>query len=107
MVPGTGDRGSLWEEDYTAVGTRPSEDMKGHRSKDVYGMTEGGKGHVELKCSLTETYFEGQTGFRRTCVDLQNDSTSDESQLVAQRRRRELTNIKWRMKTDNPEQVLR
>ena len=92
------------------MGTRPSEDMKGHRSKDVYGISEGGKGHVDWKCSLRDEYFAGQIGFWRTYVKLENkgkDSTTKESQLVARRRRRDLNNLNWRIKTDSPEQVLR
>ncbi len=65
--------------------------MKGHRSKDVYGITEGGKGYCDLKCSLKDEYFAGQIGFWRTYVKLENngkDSTTKESQLVVRRRRR-------------------
>ena len=54
--PEKGDRNHLWDEDYSCEGTRPSEDSK-NRPKQVYGMTEGGKGHVDLQCTLTEEFF--------------------------------------------------
>lgn len=107
--PETGFRKSWWDEDYTAVGTRPSEDTKGHRSKDLYGFTEGGKGHVDWKVSLKDDYFSGQDGVWRTFVNLvkQDDTETKVSQLVNRRRRREHTNLKWRTQTDTPAQVAR
>ena len=108
--PDKGARSSLWKEDYTAVGTRPSEDMKSHRSKNVYGMTEGGTSYCDLKCSLKDEYFSGQTGFWRTYVQLEvnvTDSTTKDTQLLTRRRRREHTNLKWRNQTDSPKEVYR
>ena len=105
--PETGNRKTLWDEVYTAEGTRPSEDKKGHRSKDVYGMSEGGKGYVDLKCALKEEYFLGNTGFWRTCIDLPKQSTAGESELTRRRRRREMSNLKYRVQQDDPDTVLR
>ena len=104
--PETGARGSLWDQVYTAVGTRPSEDQKGHRPKTVYGITEGDKGYVDLKIALAEEYFEGETGFWRTWVTLQKENTQNDSQLVARRRRREMNALKFRILAETPSKVV-
>lgn len=106
--PEEGTRKSWWDADFTAVGTRPCEDVKGHRSKDVYGFTEEGKGHVDHRLSLRDSFFAGQEGCWRTFVNLQKTTdAAHTTQLVARRRRRELATLKFRCHVDNPSLVFR
>ena len=105
--PEKGDRKYLWDEDYSCEGTRPSEDLKGHRSKQVYGMTEDGKGHADLQCTLTEEFFTGTSGLWRTFIDLPKTPAGHESEGVRRRRRREGTNLSLRVPADSASTVLR
>ena len=100
-------RKHLWDEDYTAEGTRPSEDMKGHRSKDVYGMSQGGTGYVDLRCSLKEDYFAGDTGIWRTYIDLPDKPAKEETECVGRRRRRENKMLSLRLKAESESTVSR
>lgn len=105
--PEKGVRATLWDEPYTAEGTRPSEDKKGQRSKKVYGMLEDGKGHVDLLCTLTEDYFTGNSGLWRTYVDLPKIPAKDVTECVRRRRRREMTVLSLRVHVDGPSTVWR
>ena len=100
-------RKHLWDEVYTAEGTRPSEDMKGHRSKDVYGISEGGGGYVDLRISLQENYFTGDSGIWRTYIDLPGKPDMDETECVGRRRRRENKMLSLRVKAESVKTVLR
>jgi len=96
----------LWDEDYTAEGTRPSEDKKGQRPKSVYGMTEEGKGYVDLLCTLSEDYFTGTSGLWRTFIDLPKKPAEDKSELIRRRRRREMTLLSLRVPVESATTVL-
>ena len=94
--PEKGDRNHLWDEDYSCEGTRPSEDLKS-RPKQVYGMTEGGGGYVDLQCTLTEEFFHGDSGLWRTFIDVQKKTSEHDSERVGRRRRSALTSLSLRV----------
>lgn len=106
--PDTGVRKTMWSEDYTAEGTRPCEDKKGNRSKDIYGFTEDGKGHVDWRVSLKDDYFAGLDGVWRTFVNLDTaEGSTSTSNLVSRRRRREKSMLKFRYQVESAAEVTR
>lgn len=101
--PDVGFRTSAWDDTWTAEGTRPSQDKKNSRSKDIYSFWPYGVGRVCKLESLDEAYFNRVDGIWRSYICLEDeDEAATSSDMVQRHRRREKTKLRFRYNQPTP-----